>query len=116
MSSTLSGVDVALPASGALSDELYAELVHFRRDLHMHPELSRQELRTTAAIKARLEAAGLRPRALPTGTGLVCDIGPDDGPRLALRADIDALPIPDTKTGCAYRSTVPDRPSTSPNK
>ncbi|MDI5967518.1 amidohydrolase [Streptomyces sp. SL13] len=105
MSSTLSGVDHALPASGALPDELYAELVHFRRDLHMHPELSRQEFRTTAAIKARLESAGLHPRDLPAGTGLVCDIGPEDGgPRLALRADIDALPIPDTKT-VAYRST-----------
>ena len=105
MSSTLSGVDVVLPASGALSDELFAELVHFRRDLHTHPELSRQEFRTTAAIKARLEAAGLYPRELPSGTGLVCDVGPESGgPRLALRADIDALPIPDVKS-VPYRST-----------
>lgn len=96
---------------GVLSEALRAELIAFRRDLHMHPELGNQEFRTTAAIKSRLEAAGLAPRVLPSGTGLICDIGvPDpDKPMLALRADIDALPIPDTKTGCAYRSTVPDR-------
>ncbi|WP_367573991.1 amidohydrolase [Streptomyces griseoaurantiacus] len=98
---------------GALPAALHAELVAFRRDLHMHPELGNQEFRTTAAIKARLEKAGLTPRVLEGGTGLVCDIGDTgdraDGPILALRADIDALPIPDTKTDCAYRSTVPDR-------
>ncbi|MET8663147.1 M20 family metallopeptidase [Streptomyces tendae] len=105
--------EAALP--GTLPDALRAELVAFRRDLHMHPELGNQEFRTTAAIKERLERAGLKPRVLPIGTGLVCDIGTDSGqwsggPRmLALRADIDALPIPDTKNECAYRSQVPDR-------
>ena len=96
---------------GTLSETLRAELVAFRRDLHMHPELGNQEFRTTAAIKARLELAGLEPRVLAMGTGLVCDIGPRDTavPMLALRADIDALPIPDTKSECSYRSTVPDR-------
>ncbi|MER7395963.1 amidohydrolase [Streptomyces sp. NPDC000151] len=100
---------------GALTEELRAELIAFRRDLHMHPELGNQEFRTTAALKARLEKAGLAPRVLDTGTGLICDIGTDPGttpaagrPMLALRADIDALPIPDTKT-VDYRSTVPDR-------
>lgn len=100
------------PLPGTLSDALRAELIAFRRDLHMHPELGNQEFRTTAAIKARLEKAGLRPRVLSTGTGLVCDVGTRDEstrPMLALRADIDALPIPDTKSGVPYRSTVPDR-------
>src|SRR4051812_7716215 len=105
--------DAVLP--GLLSESLYAELVEFRRDLHMHPELGNQEFRTTAAIKGRLEKAGLRPRVLAAGTGLVCDIGVEPGeggggaPILALRADIDGLPIPDTKSECPYRSTVPDR-------
>ncbi|MEU5167215.1 MULTISPECIES: amidohydrolase [Streptomyces] len=96
---------------GALPDDLRAELIAFRRDLHMHPELGNQEFRTTAAIKARLEKAGLEPQVLPGGTGLVCDVGEWDGvtPMLALRGDIDGLPIPDTKTGVSYRSTVPDR-------
>ncbi|WP_256103958.1 amidohydrolase [Streptomyces sp. ODS05-4] len=99
------------PLLGTLPDALRAELIAFRRDVHMHPELGFQEFRTTAAIKARLEAAGLSPRVLPGGTGLTCDIGAWDGvrPMLALRADIDALPIPDTKTDVPYRSTVPDR-------
>ncbi|MFF5250789.1 amidohydrolase [Streptomyces leeuwenhoekii] len=103
---------------GALPEALRAELVAFRRDLHMHPELGNQEFRTTAAIKERLEKAGLAPRVLPAGTGLICDIGVGGGESpggaggpgiLALRADIDALPIPDTKSDCPYRSTVPDR-------
>ncbi|MBT2507266.1 amidohydrolase [Streptomyces sp. ISL-98] len=99
------------PLPGALPMSLRVELIAFRRDLHMHPELGNQEFRTTAAIKARLEEAGLEPRVLSTGTGLMCDIGDWDGvrPLLAIRADIDALPIPDTKTGVPYRSTVPDR-------
>ncbi|MEU3483936.1 amidohydrolase [Streptomyces sp. NPDC033754] len=99
---------VTLP--GTLSAPLRAELIAFRRDLHMHPELGNQEFRTTAALKARLEAAGLAPQVLPGGTGLICDIGtPDRGrPMLAIRADIDALPIPDVKT-VDYRSTVANR-------
>ncbi|MFD0152704.1 amidohydrolase [Streptomyces sp. NPDC127132] len=99
---------VTLP--GTLSAPLRAELIAFRRDLHMHPELGNQEFRTTAALKARLEAAGLAPKVLPGGTGLICDIGtPDRGrPMLAIRADIDALPIPDVKT-VDYRSTVANR-------
>lgn len=98
----------ALP--GTLSESLRAELIAFRRDLHMHPELGNQEFRTTAVLKARLEAAGLRPRVLPSGTGLVCDIGTWDRgrPMLAIRGDLDALPIPDVKT-VPYRSTEPNR-------
>lgn len=115
------------PLPGALPEGLRAELIAFRRDLHMHPELGNQEFRTTAVLKARLEKAGLAPRVLTVGTGVVCDIGVSQGvsrgasgagaerashtgrrPMLALRADIDGLPIPDTKT-VPYRSTVPGR-------
>ncbi|MDT0347234.1 amidohydrolase [Streptomyces litchfieldiae] len=97
-----------------LDDALRAELIAFRRDLHMHPELGNQEVRTTAVLKERLERAGLAPRVLDSGTGLVCDVrppgtdGPAQAPFLALRADIDALPIPDTKS-VPYRSTIPGR-------
>ncbi|WP_184346729.1 M20 family metallopeptidase [Streptomyces olivoverticillatus] len=104
-------VDGVLP--GVLPSGLRTELIAFRRDLHMHPELGNREFRTTAAVRARLEKAGLRPRTLTTGTGLICDIGRDAAygsagrrPVLALRADLDALPIPDTKS-VPYRSTVP---------
>ncbi|WP_371657053.1 MULTISPECIES: amidohydrolase [unclassified Streptomyces] len=99
------------PLPGLLPEPLGAELIAFRRDLHMHPELGNQEFRTTAAIKKRLEAAGLKPRVLDSGTGLLCDVGTrkDGRPMLAIRADIDALPIPDAKVNTPYRSTVPDR-------
>ena len=81
------------------------ELIEFRRDLHAHPETGYHEYRTTRRIALRLEAAGLRPAILPKGTGLTVDIGqgPLHGPVVALRADIDALPINDEKD-VPYRS------------
>lgn len=85
------------------------ELVEIRRDLHAHPELGRQEVRTTRVIHERLAAAGLTPAVLPGGSGVICDIG-TAGPgvrTVALRADIDALPIDDEKQAVSYRSTVP---------
>ncbi|WP_461023188.1 amidohydrolase [Thalassiella azotivora] len=87
--------------SAALQDELLA----FRRDLHAHPELSHEERRTTQRVADRLRAEGLEPRLLP-GSGLVCDVGPDGGPVLGLRADMDALPLQD-RTGLPWESTVP---------
>jgi amidohydrolase len=81
------------------------ELVALRRDIHAHPELSWHEQRTTGLVRERLLAAGLQPRVLPTGTGLICDVG--EGDRVvALRADIDALPLVDRKDA-PYASTVP---------
>ncbi|GAB3161521.1 M20 family metallopeptidase [Myceligenerans halotolerans] len=88
-----------------LADELDDELVAFRRDVHAYPELSRRESRTTAVVAERLRAAGLSPRLLE-GTGLVCDIGPGDGARTGLRADLDALPLQDT-SGVDFASTTP---------
>jgi amidohydrolase len=82
------------------------DLIAFRRDLHMHPELGFAEHRTTARLIDELTAAGLRPKRLPKGTGLVCEVGNGDGPVVGLRADIDALPLADEKD-VAYRSTVP---------
>ncbi|KUP96274.1 M20 family metallopeptidase [Thermobifida cellulosilytica] len=82
------------------------EFVEFRRDLHRHPELAFAEHRTTQRIEERLTEAGLKPLRLPQGTGLICDIGADSGPTVALRADIDALPLNDEKD-VPYRSTVP---------
>ncbi|GHE33965.1 peptidase [Streptosporangium violaceochromogenes] len=82
------------------------ELIDFRRDLHMHPELAFAEYRTTQRVADRLIAAGLTPSVLPRGTGLLCEVGSGDGPTVALRADIDALPVPDEKDA-PYSSTVP---------
>src|SRR5262249_14879780 len=83
---------VAAQALAALDDELRAA----RRDIHADPELSGCEVRTTAVVAKRLRASGLRPRLLPGRTGLICDIG--RGKRtIALRADLDALPLTDLK-------------------
>jgi len=81
------------------------ELIDFRRDLHAHPETGYHEYRTTRRIALRLEAAGLKPAILPKGTGLIVDIGDGsaEAPVVALRADIDALPINDEKD-VPYRS------------
>ena len=87
-----------------------AELVAVRRHLHAHPELGFAEHETTAFLEQRLRAAGLHPRRLAGGTGLVCDVGPgadggaDGGPVVVLRADIDALPLADLKD-VEYAST-----------
>ena len=78
-------------------------LIAFRRDLHAHPELGWEERRTTERIVAELSAAGLAPRRLPRGTGVVCDVG--ENPVVGLRADIDALPVTDGSSA-PYRSTV----------
>jgi len=96
-------IDRGLDLSAFLATH-HPELVHLRRHLHAHPELGRQERATTALVARRLEAVGLRPRLLPTGTGLTCDVGSGE-PIVALRADMDALPLDDEKD-VSYRSTV----------
>jgi len=85
------------------------ELIAFRRDLHAHPELGYHEHRTTSRVSLRLAAAGLRPVIMPKGTGLIVDIGEQSAGSslVALRADLDALPINDEKN-VPYRSTVPN--------
>ena len=94
------------PVSDAWLADCSDELVSVRRDLHAHPELGHQEHRTTALLVERLSSAGLSPKVLSKGTGLVCDVGSGDGPVVVLRADIDALPLQDEKL-VPYRSTHP---------
>ncbi|GAA1354255.1 amidohydrolase [Falsarthrobacter nasiphocae] len=89
-------------ACGGVSEAAHA----FRRDIHSHPELSFQEFRTTDRIVARLEAAGLSPVRLK-GTGVCVDIG--SGPvAVALRGDIDALPVQE-ETGLEFASVTEGR-------
>src|SRR5215207_2793842 len=85
-------------------DQVREEVVAVRRDLHAHPELGWHEVRTTEVLRQRLTAAGLSPQVLPTGTGLICDIGSGDT-CVALRADIDALPVPEA-VDAPWRSGV----------
>jgi amidohydrolase len=91
----------------AALDGLDDQMVAVRRDIHAHPEVAWREVRTSALVAEVLTGAGLTTTGLPSGTGLVCDvIGEPDGPMVALRADLDALPIDDEKT-VPYRSSVP---------
>ena len=69
----------------------YDELVSWRRHIHRHPELGRQEFGTTTFVAEKLADAGLKPELLPGGTGLVCDIGPEHRTRIALRADMEKV-------------------------
>jgi amidohydrolase len=81
-----------------------AELVDLRRDLHARPELSWAETRTTGLVATRIEQAGWRVHRHPD-TGLVAELG-SGGLLVALRADVDALPIQDTTVG-PWASIVP---------
>ncbi|HSH45774.1 MAG TPA: M20/M25/M40 family metallo-hydrolase, partial [Longimicrobiales bacterium] len=87
----------------ALTDEL----IHIRRDLHMHPELGFEEFRTADIIEQYLRELGLDPKRLAE-TGVVATMagtamGASDGPTLMLRSDIDALPIQE-ENDVPYRS------------
>ncbi len=86
-------------------DALLPALRAIRHDIHRHPELGFEEVRTQALVRAFLEARGYRPWAA-AGTGLVADLHPDRhgrAPTIALRADLDALPIHET-TDIPHRS------------
>lgn len=85
-------------------DSRAADLVAFRRDLHSHPETAWRETRSTARVERELAAFGARRVDVGLPTGLVADIvGREDGPLVALRADLDALPVQDDKD-VPYRS------------
>lgn len=80
------------------------ELVRVRRRLHAHPEPSGEEFETTLFLFQSLKDAGLEPEATPEGRGLFVDLPEQPGaPRLALRADMDALRIQELRE-CDYRS------------
>ena len=94
-------------ADGALSDDAFAEVVRWRRHLHRHPELSFEEHATAAFVARTLREIGLDPTEGVGGTGVVAHVrGTRPGPTVALRADMDALPIQEA-TGLAFASETP---------
>jgi amidohydrolase len=87
--------------------QLEAELIAFRRDLHRFPELSLQESETAAKVAEQLKQLGLEFRAGVGGFGIVVELkGEQPGPVIALRADMDALPIHE-QSGLEFASTRP---------
>lgn len=81
------------------------EIVETRRDLHAHPELSFRETRTAALVTERLRGLGYDVHTGVAGTGCVGELVTGPGPTVALRADMDALPIQEAND-VPYRSRV----------
>ncbi|KWT53313.1 amidohydrolase [Lactiplantibacillus plantarum] len=90
-----------------MTTTLAAWMTTLRHQLHAHPELALQEVATTALIKQTLTELNIRLVDYPGETGVVAEIG-HGAPIIALRADIDALPIQEDNE-LSFRSTIPGR-------
>ena len=102
------GLALAAPAERpevtAAATRLKAQVIDWRRDFHQHPELSNREEKTAAKVAQRLRAMGLKPTTGIAHHGVVAIIkGGKPGPRIALRADMDALPVTE-QTGLPFAS------------
>jgi len=91
-----------------IAKDLQPRLVECRRDIHMHPELSNQEVRTGKLITEKLRALGLEDiKSNIAGNGVTAILkGGKPGPIVGWRADMDALPIDETNFNVPYKSTV----------
>jgi amidohydrolase len=88
---------------------LEPKLIGWRRDIHAHPELGNQETRTAELVAAHLRALGLQVRTGVARTGVVAVLeGGKPGPVVALRADMDALPVKEV-TGLPFASQARGR-------
>jgi amidohydrolase len=87
-------------------EAIFPQMVQWRREFHQHPELSFQEERTSKRVADGLEQCDLKVQRGVGGNGVVARLEGSSGPTVALRADMDALPIQDEKT-CEYRSRIP---------
>ncbi|WP_215848537.1 M20 metallopeptidase family protein [Candidatus Pantoea bituminis] len=89
--------------------ELESHLVAIRRDIHAHPELGFDTVRTANLVTQQLLALGLQPKTGVGRTGVMVDIhGAEPGKVVLLRADMDALPIQE-QTGLPFSSTYPGK-------
>ncbi|MCE2267483.1 amidohydrolase [Streptococcus thermophilus] len=86
-----------------MTDTFYSKLAKVRHYIHEHPEISEQEYETTKYIKNYLSELEIKPLDYPLETGVIAEIG-SGLPIIALRADIDALPIVE-RTNLDYASS-----------
>ncbi len=94
-------------AIAAITAEIEAALIEVRRDLHAHPELAFEEVRTAGVVARELTRLGIAHETGIAVTGVVGTIkGGRPGPTLVIRADMDALPIHE-QTGQSFASTKP---------
>ena len=80
------------------------ELIELRRHLHRHPEISGQEQQTAALVAGELRRLGWQVREGVGRTGVVAELGPQGAPLVALRVDMDALPV-EERTALPYASS-----------
>ncbi len=100
-------MDIRERISELLNNQMMAEIVGIRRHLHQHPEPSFKEFHTSSYIRDILDSWGIQYRFPFVETGLLARIpGGDSGPCIALRADMDALPVQE-ETGLDYQSVNP---------
>ncbi len=92
----------------SVSPSEFEELVAVRRRLHENPEFGFSETRTADLVAKKAAALGLSPRTGVGRTGVTVDLGEGAGPRLMIRADMDALPLQE-ETGAPYASRHPGR-------
>ena len=89
-----------------ISAELEQQVIEWRRDLHQNPELSNREFRTAKVVADHLRALGLEVQTEIAHTGVVGILkGGKPGPVIALRADMDALPVTE-QTDVPFKSTA----------
>lgn len=84
------------------------QLIDVRRNLHREPELAYEEFKTTEKLRVWLTKANIHILDLPLQTGLIAEIGQGNGPVVAIRCDIDALPI-EEQTGLPFASGIPGK-------
>ena len=104
---------LSVPTLAVMEDEITAsaqmiskQVIQWRRDIHEHPELSNREFRTSALVAAHLQSLGMEVRTGVAHTGVVGLLkGGKPGPVVALRADMDGLPVIE-KTGLDFASKV----------
>jgi amidohydrolase len=110
---TLAGSLVATAAGAVAPTEIDNQaranekrVIEWRRDIHQHPELSNRETRTAKKVETHLRALGLNVKTGIAHTGVAAILkGGKPGPVIALRADMDALPVTE-KTDVPFKSTV----------
>lgn len=88
-----------------LVDAYFPQLLKIRRHLHMYPELSNKEFKTTETINQWLKKANIKRLPLSIQTGTAAEISGLEGPTVAVRADIDALPIHE-ESDLEFRSVI----------
>jgi amidohydrolase len=103
---TTSSTAVAVNSPLQISSELEQKVIAWRRDLHQHPELSNREFRTAKVIAEHLQSLGLEVQTGVANTGVVAILkGGKPGPLVALRADMDALPVTE-QTDLPFKSVA----------